>query len=74
MHHGLPEEHMRRACEWVCCMRTADPRPAGLIPDATRRPGPPIADGAAGDDGPGYGTGIDWNEFHIHTRYPDATG
>lgn len=22
-HHGLPEEHMRRACEWACCMKTA---------------------------------------------------
>lgn len=20
-----------------------------------------------------YGTGVDWNEFHTRTRYPDAT-
>ena len=32
-HRGLPEEHMRRACEWVCYMKTAHPRPESFIPD-----------------------------------------
>lgn len=26
-HHGLPEEHMRRACEWRCYMKSAHPDP-----------------------------------------------
>lgn len=73
MHHGLPEEHMRRACEWVCYMKTADPRTASLIPDTTRRHEPPATDDDAGGDEPGYGAGIDWNEFHTSTPYPDAT-
>ena len=73
MHHGLPEEHMRRACEWVCYMRTHDPRPSGLIPDtAPHHPEPPTTDDATGDE-PQAGTGIDWNEFHTSARYPDAT-
>ena len=36
-HRGLPEEHMRRACEWVCYMKTAHPRPESFIPDALRK-------------------------------------
>ena len=54
-------------------MRTADPRPASLIPDTTRRHEPPATDDDAGGDESGYGAGIDWNEFHTPTRYPDVT-
>ena len=32
-HRGLPEEHMLRACEWVCYMKTAHPRPESFIPN-----------------------------------------
>ena len=38
---GLPEEHMLRACEWVCYMKTAHPRPESFIPDD------PLEDGKA---------------------------
>lgn len=74
-HHGLPEEHMRRACEWRCYMKSPEPDPHALIA-AIREP---ARAGNANDDstnagGPGgYGTGIDWNEFHAPTRYPNAT-
>ena len=40
-HRGLPEEHMLRACEWVCYMKTAHPRPESFIPDD------PLEDGKA---------------------------
>ena len=33
-HHGLTEEHMRRAAEWVCYMKSESPDPHTLIPDA----------------------------------------
>ncbi|PLS28829.1 transposase [Bifidobacterium parmae] len=69
-HHGLPEKHMRRACEWVCYMKSRDPDPASLIrPEQwkTTRPAGPSGDGDSG--GPVYGTGIDWNEFHTHTPW-----
>ena len=39
----------------------------------------PLEDGKAtspepeGDASPAYGIGIDWNEFHTGTRYPNGT-
>lgn len=30
-HRGLGEEHMRRCCEWVLYMKTADPRPERFV-------------------------------------------
>ncbi|MBM6695967.1 hypothetical protein H6A11_02795 [Bifidobacterium pullorum subsp. saeculare] len=42
-HRGLGEEHMRRRCEWVVYMRSANPDPeAFAAPDCRRpwRPGP----------------------------------
>lgn len=70
-HRGLPEEHMRRACEWLCSMKSGPPNPASLIRTGRRN-----ATGTAkpsgddnGDDGePGYGTGVDWDEFHTHVK------
>ncbi|AGH40624.1 transposase [Bifidobacterium thermophilum RBL67] len=71
-HHGLPEEHMRRACEWVCYMKSADPRPESFITDALRDDGKETQ--REPDDGsPSYGTGIEWNEFHMSTHHPDTT-
>lgn len=71
-HRGLPEEHMRRACEWVCYMKTAHPQPESFIPDGLRnkKAATPEPDD---DASPAYGTGIDWNEFHTSTRYPNTT-
>ena len=40
-HRGLSEEHMLRACEWVCYMKTAHPRPESFIPND------PLEDGKA---------------------------
>lgn len=71
-HRGLPEEHMRCACEWLCYMKSGSPNPASLIRTGSRN-----ATGTAkpsgddnGDDGePGYGTGADWDEFHTHVKW-----
>ena len=38
-HRGLPEEHMRRACEWVCYMKTAHPRRNRSFPTIRWRTG-----------------------------------
>ncbi|NEG97115.1 IS1249 family transposase [Bifidobacterium sp. SMB2] len=64
-HHGLPEEHMRRACEWVCYMKSGSPDPASLIrPEHWKPARPSPAEEDDGDGAPGYGTGISWDEFH----------
>lgn len=70
---GLPEEHMRRACEWVCHMKTARPRPESFILDALRKGEKATTPGPDDSVAPAYGTGIDWNEFHTTTRYPNTT-
>ncbi len=62
-HRGLPEEHMRRACEWVCYMKTAHPRPESFIPDALRKGEKATTPEPDDSVAPAYGTGIDWNEF-----------
>lgn len=38
-HRGLPEEHMLRACEWVCYMKTAHPRRNRSFPTICWRTG-----------------------------------
>ena len=70
---GLPEEHMLRACEWVCYMKTAHPRPESFIPDDPLEDGKATSPEPEGDASPAYGIGIDWNEFHTGTRYPNGT-
>ncbi|RSX52405.1 transposase [Bifidobacterium callimiconis] len=66
-HHGLPEEHMRRACEWVRYMKSGSPDPASLIRPEHRSPARPSPAEEDGDTGaPEYGTGISWDEFHTH--------
>lgn len=70
---GLPEEHMLRACEWVCYMKTAHPRPESFIPDDPLEDGKATSPEPEGDVSPAYGIGIDWNEFHTGTRYPNGT-
>ncbi|OXN01743.1 transposase, partial [Bifidobacterium vansinderenii] len=68
---GLPEEHMRRACEWVCYMKSGSPDPKSLIRPEHWKPLRRAArPDDSGDDGsPQYGTGVDWNEFHTHTEW-----
>ena len=72
-HRGLPEEHMLRACEWVCYMKTAHPRPEPFIPDDPLEGGKATSPEPEGDVSPAYGIGVDWNEFHTGTRYPNGT-
>ena len=74
-HRGLPEEHMLRACEWVCYMKTATrgPRPESFIPDDPLEGGKATSPEPEGDVSPAYGIGADWNEFHTGTRYPNGT-
>ena len=50
-HRGLGEEHMRRCCEWVVYMNSANPGPESFVtPDCwTGTPGP---GDAVCDDGP----------------------
>ena len=66
-------KHMRRACEWVCYMKTAHPRPESFIPDALRKGEKATTPEPDDSVAPAYGTGIDWNEFHTTTRYPNTT-
>ncbi len=71
-HHGLPEEHMRRACEWVCYMKSGSPDPKSLIRAEHWRPAKPspVEEGANdGNGAPKYGTGISWDEFHTHAGW-----
>lgn len=74
-HHGLPESHMRRACEWHCYMKTDNPDPASLIRDEHHQPQPaPKRETRQEQDEPEhYGTAINWNEFHTPVRYPNTT-
>ncbi len=72
-HRGLPEEHMLRACEWVCYMKTAHPRPESFISDDPLEDGKATSPEPEGDVSPACGIGVDWNEFHTGTRYPNGT-
>ncbi|WP_081292023.1 hypothetical protein [Bifidobacterium longum] len=62
-----------RACEWVCYMKTAHPRPESFIPDALRKGEKATTPEPDDSVAPAYGTGIDRNEFHTTTRYPNTT-
>lgn len=62
-HHGLPEDHMRRACEWRCYMKSANPNPTGLIRDEHHQTQEEKHRGHEEDGPTGYGTTI-----------PDNTG
>ena len=74
-HRGLPEAHMRRACEWHCYMNSAKPAPARILKQHDQDTKNPIAndDDNEPTSQPTLGTGIDWNEFHTNTRYPNTT-
>ena len=76
-HRGLPLMHRIKAIMWWCYMRSESPLPAaeilrvmptddevkGLFADASDNR-------ESDDDTPSrYGTGIDWNEFHMPTEY-----
>ena len=74
-HRGLPEAHMRRACEWHCYMHSAKPDPAHILKqhDQNTKTGTNHDNNDEPMSQPTLGTGIDWNEFHTATRYPDTT-
>lgn len=53
--------------------KTAHPRPESFIPDALRKGEKATTPEPDDSVAPAYGTGIDWNEFHTTTRYPNTT-
>lgn len=50
-----------------------NPRPESFIPDDPLEDGKATSPEPEGDASPAYGIGIDWNEFHTGTRYPNGT-
>ena len=73
-HRGLPPNHMRRACEWHCHMKSNDPDPTRILKEHDRKSKTKQAAPQENDmPQPTLGTGIDWNEFHTSTRYPNST-
>lgn len=77
LHRGLPLLHRVKAVMWWCYMRTEDPKsPAEIL---RCMPSDEDVDGlfaiaaserGCSDGGPErYGKAIDWNEFHMPTRY-----
>lgn len=69
---GLPPEHMRRACEWYCYMKSH--APARILKEHNRKSKTKQAAPQENDiPQPTLGTGIDWNGFHTSTRYPNST-
>ncbi|KOA59037.1 transposase [Bifidobacterium animalis subsp. animalis MCC 0499] len=73
-HRRLPPEHMRRACEWYCYMKSNDPEPARILKEHDRKSTTKQAAPQENDmPQPTLGTGIDWNEFHTSTRYLNST-
>ena len=50
---------MLRACEWVCYMKTAHPRPESFIPDDPLEDGKATSPEPEGDVSPSYGIGVD---------------
>lgn len=61
-HHGPPEEHMRRAREWVRYMKSGNPDPASLIKPEHWKPAKAVPEPDGDDDGPrSYDTGIQAN-------------
>ncbi len=77
LHRGLPLLHRIKAIFWRRCMDTENPLPAaeilrvmptdnevdGLFALASKQG---IKDDGAPEE---YGSGIDWNEFHMPTNY-----
>ncbi len=65
---------MRRACEWHCYMKSNDPDPARIPKEHDRKS---TTKQTAPQENyipqPTLGTGIDWNESHTSTRYPNST-
>ncbi|WEV67211.1 IS1249 family transposase [Bifidobacterium sp. ESL0769] len=84
-HNGMPLTHEIKAICWWCYMHTEHPEsPAWLarhaitdeqIEEANERAWEHSPEGAARTLGTPetWGTGIDWNEFHTATRYPNQT-
>ena len=73
-HRGMPEKHMKRACEWYCYMKSAAPDPTLILKEHDRHDTAATHETDENDiTQPTLGTGIDWNEFHTRTRYPNAT-
>lgn len=73
--HGLPEEHMRRACEGVCYMKSGSPDTKSPIKPEHWKPARQTMkpdDNDSGDGTPEYGAGIDWNDFHTHAPWRQA--
>ncbi len=76
-HRGLPLLHRIKAIFWWCYMHTESPLPAAeilrVMPTDSEVDGLFAAASKQGkkDDGAPeeYGSGIDWNEFHMPTRY-----
>lgn len=71
-HRGMPEQHMLKACEWVCWKRSGRPLPSidSMTPRTARKQKPQPEDMGYL---PGWGTLPDWNDLHTQTRYPYAT-
>ncbi|MCQ4974525.1 IS256 family transposase, partial [Bifidobacterium pseudocatenulatum] len=57
-HRGRSEEHMLRAGEWGCYMKTAHPRPEAFIPNDPLEDGKATAPEPEGDVSPAYGIGV----------------
>ncbi|OZG54535.1 Transposase, Mutator family [Alloscardovia macacae] len=76
-HRGMPPEHQRRACDWLCYMKTPDPDPYHILNDSQKTPPHPTSERGEQNHGeqlgPGWGTGIQWNDFHTPTPYPNTT-
>lgn len=80
-HRGMPRGHMMRASEWKCYTRSPSPDLKATLDaylenrrrKAERTRKETAREEARTGDEPDIGTGIEWNEFHTATRYPDAT-
>lgn len=58
-HRGLGEEHMRRCCEWVVYMRSANPRPEAFVtPDRWTGTSGPVDTSDDGEPAPGMWTDV----------------
>jgi hypothetical protein len=48
-------------------MKSGSPRPESLIGTERWKKTKPVAE--PDDDAPGYGTGVDWGDFHAHVPW-----
>ena len=77
LHRGLPLLHRVKAVMWWCYMHTEDPKgPAEILrcmprdEDVDGLFAIASGEGRHSDGSPErYGKAIDWNEFHMPTRY-----